>query len=64
MRAQYIEVFPANTNAFPDDIQQAHIEMVPDTLTLEVAKQKSKGKLIVYVTSNNPTPLLVRSRLP
>ena len=25
MRAQYIEVFPANAVAFPDDIQQAHL---------------------------------------
>ena len=24
LRSQYIEVFPANANAFPDDIQQAH----------------------------------------
>lgn len=58
LRAQYIEVFPANTNAFPDDIQQAHFELVPDTLTLEVARQKSSGKLIVYVTSNNPNATL------
>ena len=27
MRAQYIEVFPANTNAFPGDILQAHDEL-------------------------------------
>jgi len=58
LRAQYIEVFPANTNAFPDDIQQAHFELVPDTLTLEVARQKSSGKLIVYVTSNDPNATL------
>jgi len=58
LRAQYIEVFPANTTAFPDDIQQAHFELVPDTLTLEVARQKSSGKLIVYVTSNNPNATL------
>ena len=58
MRAEYIEVFPANTNAFPGDIQQAHFELVPDTLTLEVAKQKANGKLIVYVTSNNPNATL------
>ncbi len=27
LRAQYIEVFPANANAFPDDIEQAHLEL-------------------------------------
>jgi Beta-galactosidase len=27
LRAQYIEVFPANANAFPDDILQAHREL-------------------------------------
>jgi uncharacterized protein (TIGR03437 family) len=29
LRAQYIEVFQANANAFPDDIQQAHALLVP-----------------------------------
>jgi hypothetical protein len=28
LRAQYIEVFPANANAFPDDILQAHRELL------------------------------------
>ena len=29
LRAQYIEVFPANANAFPGDILQAHDELTP-----------------------------------
>ena len=29
LRAQYIEVFPANANAFPGDILQGHAELVP-----------------------------------
>ncbi len=29
LRAQYIEVFPANANAFPSDILQAHSELIP-----------------------------------
>jgi hypothetical protein len=29
LRAQYIEVFPANANAFPGDILQAHDELIP-----------------------------------
>ncbi|HSP14558.1 MAG TPA: beta-galactosidase [Thermoanaerobaculia bacterium] len=29
LRSQYIEVFPANANAFPGDILQAHDELVP-----------------------------------
>lgn len=58
LRSQYIEIFPANANAFPDDIQQAHFELVPDTLTLEIAKQKANGKLVIYVTSNNPNATL------
>ncbi len=28
LRAQYIEVFPANVNAFPEEIQQAHRELL------------------------------------
>jgi len=28
LRAQYIEVFPANANSFPDDIQQAHLALL------------------------------------
>jgi len=28
LRAVYIEVWPSNLNAFPDDIQQAHLELV------------------------------------
>ncbi len=28
LRAQYIEVFPLNVNAFPDIIQQAHQELL------------------------------------
>jgi hypothetical protein len=28
LRAQYIEVFPANANAFPDDILQAHLALL------------------------------------
>jgi hypothetical protein len=28
LRAQYIEVFPANAIAFPEDIQQAHLELL------------------------------------
>jgi hypothetical protein len=28
LRAQYIEVFAANVNAFPDEIQQAHLELL------------------------------------
>ena len=31
LRAQYIEVFAANANAFPDDIFQAHNELRPST---------------------------------
>jgi len=64
LRAQYIEVFPANTNAFPDDIQQAHFELVPDTLVLELAKEKASGKLTVYVTSTNPNATLTAVALP
>jgi hypothetical protein len=58
LRAQYIEVWAVNANAFPDDIQQAHAELTPGTLTLEVAKQKASGKLIVYVTSTDPKATL------
>jgi hypothetical protein len=29
LRAQYIEVFPANANAFPDDIELGHLELIP-----------------------------------
>jgi hypothetical protein len=64
LRAQYIEVFPANAIAFPDDIQQAHFELVPDTVTLELAKQKASGKLIIYVTSNNPNATLSATAIP
>ena len=58
LRAQYIEVFPANVIAFPDDVQQAHIELDPDTLTLEVAREKAGGKLTVYVTSTDSSAVL------
>jgi Beta-galactosidase len=64
LRAQYIEIFPANATAFPDDIQDAHFELVPDTLTLEVAKQKGSGKLIIYVTSNNRNATLSATANP
>jgi hypothetical protein len=34
------------------------VEFIPDTLTIEVAKQKASGKLIVYATSTDPTATL------
>ena len=64
LRAQYIEVFAANVNDFPDDIRQAHIELAPDTLAIEVAKQKGSGKLVVYVTSTDPKAALSISAIP
>jgi hypothetical protein len=64
LRAQYIEVWAVNANAFPDDIQQAHVELTPDILTLEVAKQKGNGKLIVYVTGTDPNATLSIAALP
>ena len=64
LRAQYIEVFPANAVAFPEDIQQAHTELAPDTLTLERSKQKGNGKLIVYVTSTDPKSVLSITAIP
>ncbi|HYL98031.1 MAG TPA: beta-galactosidase [Blastocatellia bacterium] len=64
LRAQYIEVFPANANAFPDDIEQAHTELDPDTLTLELAKQKANGKLTVRVIGRDPKATLSISAFP
>ena len=64
LRAQYIEVFPANVNAFPADIEQAHTALVPDTIMLELAKQKPSGKLTVYVTSTNPNATLSVAAIP
>ena len=64
LRSQYIEVFAANANAFPDDIQQAHIELDPDTLALEVAKQKANGKLVVYATSSDSSATLTATAVP
>jgi hypothetical protein len=30
LRAQYIEVFAANVNAFPGDVEQAHLELLAE----------------------------------
>jgi hypothetical protein len=37
LRAQCIEVFQANANAFPDDIEQAHQMLVPDAAVPQIA---------------------------
>jgi hypothetical protein len=34
LRAQFIEVFQANANAFPDDLMQAHFELEPPAISL------------------------------
>ncbi|MGH9825846.1 MAG: hypothetical protein ACREDR_21670, partial [Blastocatellia bacterium] len=64
LRSQYIEVFAANANAFPGDLQHAHTELDPDTLALEVAKQKSNGKLVVYATSTDSSATLTLTAVP
>ena len=37
LRAQYIEVFHANASAFPDDILQAHLMLVPGALVPQIS---------------------------
>ncbi|MGH9830402.1 MAG: hypothetical protein ACREDR_44920, partial [Blastocatellia bacterium] len=64
LRAQYIEIFATDADAFPTDTLQAHIELAPDTLALEIGKQKPNGKLVVYVTTTDPKATLSVSALP
>jgi hypothetical protein len=40
------------------------VEFVPDTLAIELAKQKASGKLIVYATSTDPAPTLTIRAFP
>jgi hypothetical protein len=58
LRAQYLEVFAPDAGVFPDDIQKAHVALAPDTLAIELAKQKGSGKLVVYVASTDPNAAL------
>ena len=45
LRAQYIEVFQANANAFPDDLMQAHFELAPPAIFL-VANAEGEARTI------------------
>jgi len=40
------------------------VELIPDTLAIEVAKQKGSGKLIVYATSTDPSATLSLAAFP
>jgi hypothetical protein len=64
LRAQYIEIFATDAIDFPDDVQKAHIALAPDTLAIELAKQKGSGKLVVYVTGTDPNATLSIAALP
>jgi len=64
LRAQYIEIFPANANAFPDDVQQAHLELDPDKLAVKSATQKKSGKLKVVATSTDQSATLSVTATP
>jgi hypothetical protein len=60
-QAHFLEIYSSDI-LDPDlasDIAYAHGQLgPPDTLTLELAKQKASGKLAVYVTSTDPAATL------
>jgi uncharacterized protein (TIGR03437 family) len=45
LRAQFIEVFQGNANQFPDDLLQAHLELVPPSVSL-VANAEGEARTI------------------
>lgn len=65
--SHFLEVYSSDI-LDPDlasDIAYAHQQLgPPDTLALELAKQKGNGKLVVYVTSTNPNATLSIAALP
>jgi uncharacterized protein (TIGR03437 family) len=53
LRSQYIEVFQANANAFPGDIEQAHQLLIPETAVPQIA---SGGVVIHAGISSTVSP--------
>lgn len=56
LRAQYTEVFPANANAFPADILQAHLELLltPRDLTVPTRPTRRPSPVPFYGITGTP----------